>query len=423
MKNNILFIFSLGIQLSFGQSFLNGNFENNTANGDQINLSNVDCNAKLSDVNSFGSYGDVDIINSSSYGGSGAQDGKWYLGLTGGGTDIVALSLNAPLTAGKIYTISYYDRRTGSYVVSPIQIGLSTTNNNAGTIVYTCPELAELNVWTQRTFTFVAPNNGQYITVQMQSGDIQHWVNVDNFIFNKTKCDGQLTILASATSVGLGSSATFTVLGGSNYTWATAGTLSALTGSIVSAIPQTNTIYTVSSQQKGCAILTATVALNIIKPNEEKTKDTVIVEELVKEKEIVSVLTKTHHKKIFGKHRVNGRKFIVQESITVASNSIKIMVWDKNRADGDQVSLYLNGELVVEKFTVTKTKKEIILNLDPGKNMIVMYALNLGLIPPNTAALSINDGSKRAKYITLVSNLKKSGALEVFYDPLVYNHN
>jgi hypothetical protein len=421
MKNLILLIFSLLIKTSVGQVFLNGNFENNSASGDLINLSNADCNSKLRDVNSFGTYGDVDIIKSSSYGGSGAQDGAWYLGLTGGGTDIIALTLNEPLTQGKVYTISFYDRKTSGYVVSPIQIGLSTTNNSAGTNVYTCTELAKLNVWSQHTFTFTAPNNGQYITVQMQSGDIQHWINIDNFVFNKTKCGGPLTILASANSVELGSSVTFTAQGGNNYTWAADGTLSALTGSVVTAIPRSNIIYTVSSEQKGCPVLTATVSLNIINRFVEKNSDTVIVEEIIKEKEVVKTDIKKHHKKLFGKHRVNGRKFIVQEAVTVASSSIKIMVWDKNRADGDQVSLYLNGELVVENFTVTKTKKEIILNLDPGKNIIVMHALNLGLIPPNTAALSINDGSKRAKLLTLVSTLKKSGALEVFYDPIVKN--
>ena len=52
-----------------------------------------------------------------------------------------------------------------------------------------------------------------------------------------------------------------------------------------------------------------------------------------------------------------------------------------------------------------------------------MHSFNLGLIPPNTAALSINDGLSRAKFITLVSNFKKSGALEIIYDPLVINTN
>ena len=45
-----------------------------------------------------------------------------------------------------------------------------------------------------------------------------------------------------------------------------------------------------------------------------------------------------------------------------------------------------------------------------------MHALNLGKVPPNTAAISINDGAKK-KIITLVSDLKKSGAVEIIYNP------
>jgi hypothetical protein len=78
--------------------------------------------------------------------------------------------------------------------------------------------------------------------------------------------------------------------------------------------------------------------------------------------------------------------------------------------------LYLNEELVLEKYTVSKTKKEIILNLKPGKNILVMHALNLGRVPPNTAALKINDGTIN-KNVTLISDLKNSGALELIYNP------
>ncbi len=420
MKASIVLIFSLLTTLSFSQAFLNGDFEHTSANSDQINMSNDDCNKKVRDVHSFGSYGDVDIIRSSAYGGSGAQNGTWYLGLTGGGTDIVALTLTAPLVAGKVYSISYYDRKTSGYVVSPIQIGVSLTNDNVGTIVHTAKELAVLNTWTQRTFTFTAPNNGQYITIQMQSGGIQDWVNVDNFVFTNTKCKSSVKLFASAYTIEQGNSVTLTASGASDYIWSNDATLNAFTGNTVIATPLANTVYTVSSNQKDCGILTATVAINVKMPIVQKQKDTVIADKVVEKKEIP---LKKHHKKLFNSHRINGRRFIVQESLAVSNNAIKIMVWDKNRADGDEVSLYLNGELIMEKFTVTKTKKEIVIDLVPGKNIIVMHALNLGLIPPNTAAISINDGSKRDKLITLVSTLKKSGALEVFYDPLVYNGN
>ena len=96
MKSIKLIILSIIFtQFVYSQTIINGNFENNTAgSGDQINLSNSASNAMLPDVNSFGSYGDVDIIKSSTYGGGGAQDKTWYLGITGGGTDSTKISLH-----------------------------------------------------------------------------------------------------------------------------------------------------------------------------------------------------------------------------------------------------------------------------------------------------------------------------------------
>jgi hypothetical protein len=418
MKAFILLIFSILYQSFFCQAFLNGDFEHNSASGDQINMSNDDCNQKIRDLHSFGTYGDVDIIRSSTYGSSGAQNGTWYLGLTGGGTDIVALSLSGPLLTGKVYSISYYDRKTSGYAVSPIQIGLSTKNNDFGTVIYKASGLAELNVWAKHTFTFAAPNDGKFITVQMQSGGIQDWINVDNFVFNNTRCNSSLSITSSALTIDQGQSVTLTANGSTDYTWSNSETLNSLNENTVIATPLANTIYTVSSKHKDCGILTATVAVNVNQPVVKKQIDTLIAETIVEKKDPPH----KKHKTFFNTHRIHGRKFIIQESLTVSNASVKLMVWDKNKADGDEVSLYLNGELIIEKFIVSKTKKEIIIDLEPGKNIIVMHALNLGSIPPNTAALSINDGSKRAKLITLVSTLKKSGALEVFYDPLAYNN-
>ena len=123
-----------------------------------------------------------------------------------------------------------------------------------------------------------------------------------------------------------------------------------------------------------------------------------------------------HHEARFHHHKINGRRFEVQQSLTVTNNEIKILVWDKNRVDGDEISLYLNGEAVLENYTVSKIKKEIAIKLQPGVNIIVMHALNLGRVPPNTAAISVDDGTKK-RIITLVSDLHKSGALEIIYNP------
>lgn len=411
MKNFIFLLSVFTFQNINAQTILNGSFENHSAVADQINLSNDACNQILRDVHSFGSYGDVDIINSSAYGNGGAQHGKWYVGLTGGGTDIIAMTLSTPLTAGKTYSLSYYDRKTSGYQVYPLQIGLSSSNNSFGTIVYTSAEPAALNTWIQHTFTFVAPNNGRYITVQMSAGSISDWVNVDNFVLLNSRCQEDIRLQASATTIDKGSSVTFTVLCSTEYSW-TSNDVISKGDNVYEIIPSANTIYSVSSLQKDCPAISASVAITVTEPKAIETKDTTVV----KKEEPKEIKEITHRKK-FNSRRVNGRRYKIQEMVTVANSEIKLLVWDKNKVDGDKISLYLNGELLEHEFAVNKTKKEVTLNLLPGKNVIVMYAINLGTIPPNTAIMSINNGH-RPKLITLVSDLKKSGALEIIYDPV-----
>ncbi|MEO6305710.1 MAG: hypothetical protein ABIP51_21345 [Bacteroidia bacterium] len=409
MRNILLLVLIFISKLIVCQSFVNGNFENNTANGaDQINLSNESLNAMLPGVHSFGSYGDVDIIRSTTYGGSGAQNKEWYIGITGGGTDIVALSLNQSLIAGKKYTLSFYDRKHGAHPSNPIQIGLSTLNSSFGSTVYTSPEAPVLNTWTQRTFTFIAPNSGQFITVQMPEGNINEWANIDNFSFGESKCTDVLTLQASKNIIEKGESVTLTANGATTYTWGSISVLNSLNERIVNDQPFSTTVYTVKSQQEGCTMLTATVE---VKVNIPFKKDTVVV---INDKVIDSIETKTYHIK-YNRHRLKGRKLDIQETVEVTDPTVKLLVWDKNRIDGDIVSIYLNGQLIEENLVVSKEKKEIIIKLQAGSNMVVMHAINLGRIPPNTAALSLNNN--KHKLITLVSDLKKSGTLEIIYNP------
>lgn len=418
MKYAIALLFTINSIVSPAQTILNGDFENNSATGDLINLSNAECNTKLRDSYSFGSYGDIDIISSSTYGGAGAQHGKWYIGMTGGSTDVLALKLSSPLTKGRLYNLSFYVRRPSEYQASGIQIGISSKENAFGTAIYTFGEVTVPNIWTLFNCSFTASSTAEFITIQMPAGNLYNWVNLDNFSLNsKYKCPETLSIFSSMETITPGISATFTATGASNVKWSNYETLSYLCDNSVLAMPLVTTVYTATSHEKDCPVLTATVLLTVNLPREMINDSAIVITDTSVEE---AVTAKIKHKKKLFQNRVNGRRFTIQESVTVSDSHVKLLVWDKNRVDGDRVSLYVNGELVKEDFIVTKTKKEIILNLEPGKNIIVLHALNLGKIPPNTSAMSISDGSK-AKIVTIVSNLKKSGALEIIYDPLVLN--
>jgi hypothetical protein len=172
-----------------GQTFLNGDFENNTAGMayDQINLSNAVFNTMMPNTFAFGSYGDMDIISSATYTG-GPQKGSWFVAFTGGGTDAISMELSSNLIQGKRYTITFWDKCGAGFVTQPFQIGVSDARDAFGTAVYTCDAMPVVGVWTKRTFSFEAPLSGKYITVQLSGGaNIGDWAQADNFSFGNNE--------------------------------------------------------------------------------------------------------------------------------------------------------------------------------------------------------------------------------------------
>ncbi len=175
------------IRNGHAQTFLNGDFEINTAGVDQINLGNAAFNGFMSNTIAFGSFGDMDIITSATYCGL-AQNGLWYVAFTGSGTDAITMGLSAPLTVGTSYTISFWDKGCwGTFATSSpaVEIGVSTVAGAFGTPVYVAP-LPTNGVWVNRTFTFTAPVAGAFITVQLPAGGLGDWTQVDNFTFVTT---------------------------------------------------------------------------------------------------------------------------------------------------------------------------------------------------------------------------------------------
>ncbi len=107
----------------------------------------------------------------------------------------------------------------------------------------------------------------------------------------------------------------------------------------------------------------------------------------------------------------DGRKLTYVNELEVESADIQIYLWDHGRKDGDIVSIYLNGEAVVSKYTLEYHKKKFELTLDPSKpNDLFLYAHNLGKSPPNTVAIEIKDGTS-SENIVLNSDLKSCEAV------------
>lgn len=108
---------------------------------------------------------------------------------------------------------------------------------------------------------------------------------------------------------------------------------------------------------------------------------------------------------------LDNRTIDKQNEVTVNGLDIELIVWDDKQEDGDSISLYLNGEWILEKYRIQTKKKSIKITLDPNRdNYLIMYALNEGRMPPNTCAIALNDGTGSRK-LNLKSTMKSCAAL------------
>ena len=101
----------------------------------------------------------------------------------------------------------------------------------------------------------------------------------------------------------------------------------------------------------------------------------------------------------------------ILQTVNVENPTVKIELYDNGDIDGDSVSLFYNGKVLLahKKLTTQSITLEIPVNNDEV-NELVMYADNLGTIPPNTALMIVTDGNKRYE-VRVTSDLKKSGTI------------
>lgn len=102
----------------------------------------------------------------------------------------------------------------------------------------------------------------------------------------------------------------------------------------------------------------------------------------------------------------------VERVLEVRNKTLKIRVWDNGTVDGDICTLFLNGDMVLKNYRVTRQKHETIVQLEKPVNYLILHAINLGSITPNTIAVSVYDGVQE-QMVIVSSNLETSGAVMI----------
>ncbi len=101
------------------------------------------------------------------------------------------------------------------------------------------------------------------------------------------------------------------------------------------------------------------------------------------------------------------------QSLYYKSDSLQLTLYDNGEIDGDTVSVLLNGKVIIAKWGLTTQPNYYTLYFDkdtPDSMMLVMYAENLGSIPPNTGLLVVREG--RSVYeVRFSADLKSNAAI------------
>jgi hypothetical protein len=108
------------------------------------------------------------------------------------------------------------------------------------------------------------------------------------------------------------------------------------------------------------------------------------------------------------------RMTILEQTIQISSDSLVISLYDNGEVDGDTVSVLMNGELLMAKQGLSTRAIRRSIFFDPNEKEIelVMYAENLGKIPPNTGLLVVQDG-KNLYEIRFSGDMKTNAAIRI----------
>ncbi len=100
--------------------------------------------------------------------------------------------------------------------------------------------------------------------------------------------------------------------------------------------------------------------------------------------------------------KLRNRKVEPGSVVKVDSNCLRITVYDHQKDDGDIISLNFNGQWILERFELDNEDHNIDICLEADTNYpnyLVLYAHNLGDVPPNTVALKVNDGYRSKRFV------------------------
>ena len=99
--------------------------------------------------------------------------------------------------------------------------------------------------------------------------------------------------------------------------------------------------------------------------------------------------------------------------VNFKSDSLELSLYDNGEIDGDTVSVFMNGEVIMAKqgLKASAIKKTIYIRQGDQEDFtLVLFADNLGKYPPNTGLLVVHDGED-TYHLRFSSDFEKSSGI------------
>ncbi|MGZ8539556.1 MAG: hypothetical protein ACXWV6_02850 [Chitinophagaceae bacterium] len=107
------------------------------------------------------------------------------------------------------------------------------------------------------------------------------------------------------------------------------------------------------------------------------------------------------------------RENVLIQEIEVDSDSLQVDFYDNGEIDGDTVSVVVNDNIIIanQRLSAAAISTTLYTTAALGDSLrLIMYAENLGTIPPNTGVLIIQDGNERHQ-IRFEGDFQKNSAI------------
>lgn len=112
------------------------------------------------------------------------------------------------------------------------------------------------------------------------------------------------------------------------------------------------------------------------------------------------------------------RNLHLQKTIRVTSDVVTLSIYDNGEIDGDSISVFFNGNQILKNKKLTDKPINLTLPIAAGhqEHELVLYAENLGSIPPNTALMIVTDGNKRYE-VRVSCDLQRNAVIHFLKEP------